>query len=646
MAQLIPPQPTNSLPRGALRLHAALKSLPDTWTVWQNLRRVEGSDFLLHHRPTARVFLLRALRPSKSELQAGAPCATDLDALFSLGSDSLFGALVARVATHHELDVPPNPVAEAASRQELSFLGKSDLSGEILETRLEAIAKPPVMADWFDELRSAFAPEGLLDPSMVMRTFEAAEPIAKPRRNFLDLRQEVLAKRDLDLSPDTASLPGEFGLRLLTGVAGAGKTLVLLHRAVILSTRFPKARILILTFNKPLNAELARRLHKLHPNTQVECHTYHGWCGRVWRNQGRYTPIDSTRKLNTIRDIGTRCAPEQVALVENLTSEFDWIHDQGLRVWEDYRVAERRGRGFRLSATQRETVWQACLEWREFLERGKHGDFPHFGFRFHTALSDGLSPSAQYDAILVDEAQFFAPTWFDVVRRHLKTSGTLFLCADPSQGFLRHGTSWNSAGLSVRGRTDKLARSYRTTRSILEFAWEFLQRRAPEIAEETVLPDLSRMEQGEAPVLILERDLAAQIRACVKEIAEAIGEGFRASDFLVLVIDPHALQTVGNLLVGHNVPTVPAEMAGELDAVRVCTLERATGLEAPMVYLLGVSQLLESEGNPMLEEEAREALCLRHARQLYMGFTRAGCSLRIGWSGTVPDELRGIATNP
>jgi hypothetical protein len=645
MAQLIPPQPTGSLPRGALKLHAALKALSDKWTVWQNLRSMEGPDFLLHHRPTGRVFLLRALRASKSELLSGASPLADLEGLSSFGEESLFGALIARAATHHELDVPPSDLAHNASCHGLTFLGRSDLNAEVLEARLEAMAKPPLLAEWFDDLRSAFAPEGLLDPSMVMRSFDAAEPVAQPRRNFLDLRQEILTKRDLDLSPDTASLPGEFGLRLLTGVAGAGKTLVLLHRAVILGKRFPKARILILTFNKPLKAELERRLHKLHPNTRVECHTFHGWCGRVWKSQGKRSLIDATRKLDAIREIGARCAPGQHALVENLGSEFDWIHDQGLRTWDDYRDADRRGRGFRLSAAQRETVWKACLEWREFLERGQHGDYPHFGYRFQTALTDGLPPTVHYDAILIDEAQFFAPTWFDVVRRHLKPAGTLFLSADPSQGFLRHGTSWNAAGLSVRGRTDKLARSYRTTRSILEFAWNFLQRRAPEIAEETALPDLTRMDQGVAPALILESDLAGQIRACVKEIASELHDGLRASDYLVLVLDVHTETMVGNLLLGHNVHAVRAEAAGDQDAVRVCTLERATGLEAPIVYLLGVSQLLEAEDNPLLEVEVREALCIRHARQLYMGFTRAGCELRIGWSGSVPDELRGIASN-
>jgi hypothetical protein len=646
MAQLIPPQPTGSLPRGTLKLHAALKALPDTWTVWQNLRSMQGPDFLLHHRPTARVFLLHALRLSKSELQSGASPLADLEGLSSFGSESLFGALIARAATHHELEIPPSDIAHNATYQDVSFLGRSDLSPESIEARLEAIAKPPVLADWFDELRSAFAPEGLLDPSMVMRSFDAAEPAAQPRRNFLDLRQEILAKRDLDLSPDTASLPGEFGLRLLTGVAGAGKTLVLLHRAVILGKRFPKAHILILTFNKPLMAELDRRLHKLHPGTHVECRTFHGWCGRVWKSQGRRPPIDATRKLNTIREIGARCAPGQHTLIENLGSEFDWIHDQGLRTWDAYRDAERRGRGFRLSAAQRETVWKGCIEWREFLERGLHGDYPHFGYRFQTALTDGLAPTVRYDAILIDEAQFFAPTWFDVARRHLKPSGNLFLSADPSQGFLRNGTSWNAAGLSVRGRTDKLARSYRTTRSILEFAWGFLQRRAPEIAEETVLPDLTRMDQGHAPTLIRESDLAGQIRACVKKISSEISKGLRASDFLVLVVDFPSETMVGNLLLGHSVNAVRAEDAGDQNAVRVCTLERATGLEAPIVYLLGVSQLLEAEGNPLLDAEVREALCLRHARQLYMGFTRAGCDLRIGWSGPVPDELRGIASNP
>lgn len=75
------------------------------------------------------------------------------------------------------------------------------------------------------------------------------------------------------------------------------------------------------------------------------------------------------------------------------------------------------------------------------------------------------------DVVLVDEAQFFAPLWFEIVKRIVKPgTGHLFLAADPTQGFLKRGQSWRASGLEVRGRTLKLEKSYRTTREILSAA--------------------------------------------------------------------------------------------------------------------------------------------------------------------------------
>ena len=75
-----------------------------------------------------------------------------------------------------------------------------------------------------------------------------------------------------------------------------------------------------------------------------------------------------------------------------------------------------------------------------------------------------------YDFVLVDEAQFFAPIWFEIIKLILKPNGHLFMVADPTQGFLKRGQSWLASGLNVRGRTSRLEKCYRTTREILDFA--------------------------------------------------------------------------------------------------------------------------------------------------------------------------------
>jgi superfamily I DNA/RNA helicase len=65
----------------------------------------------------------------------------------------------------------------------------------------------------------------------------------------------------------------------------------------------------------------------------------------------------------------------------------------------------------------------------------------------------------------------------------------------------------------------------------------------------------------------------------------------------------------------------------------VTTLKAATGLEAPVVILLGISHLLESEGDLRMSADERRELRRDHTRMIYMGFTRAGQRLVVLRSG-------------
>ncbi len=102
--------------------------------------------------------------------------------------------------------------------------------------------------------------------------------------------------------------------------------------------------------------------------------------------------------------------------------------------------------------------------------------------RYWHWLQEGRIAPPHYDVVLVDEAQFFAPVWFDVVRAMVTPEvGYLMLAADPTQGFLRRGASWRSvAGVDMRGRSHVLRRSYRTTRAIMALALAFYRLRLPE----------------------------------------------------------------------------------------------------------------------------------------------------------------------
>jgi superfamily I DNA/RNA helicase len=78
------------------------------------------------------------------------------------------------------------------------------------------------------------------------------------------------------------------------------------------------------------------------------------------------------------------------------------------------------------------------------------------------------------------------------------------------------------------------------------------------------------------------------------------------------------------------------------DQIRVCSLNAATGLESPIVFLLGVRDLYEREQSIRLSDEERLELMRDNTRKLYMACTRAGQRLVLTYVGPVPEGLREV----
>lgn len=73
--------------------------------------------------------------------------------------------------------------------------------------------------------------------------------------------------------------------------------------------------------------------------------------------------------------------------------------------------------------------------------------------------------------------------------------------------------------------------------------------------------------------------------------------------------------------------------------IRVCSLNAATGLESPIVFLMGAHELYEQEQSIRLSDEERAELIRDNTRKLYMAITRAGQRLVITYVGPLPETL-------
>jgi len=198
-------------------------------------------------------------------------------------------AFVARVAGARDLATAvafPN-VSEADLRKAVAsgivYAGKETLAPERFRSWIDAQLSSPLSGDAIVALRKAMAPEVVIPAHFTVRSTLERNIDAQLADYLLDYDQEWAVKLDLDLSQDAESTAKEFGPRLVNGVAGSGKSLILLYRANLLRQLYPDKRILVITHNRALIGDLEGRYLDLSGGDRtVEWRTFQGWCASYW----------------------------------------------------------------------------------------------------------------------------------------------------------------------------------------------------------------------------------------------------------------------------------------------------------------------------------------------------------------------------
>ena len=497
-----------------------------------------------------------------------------------------------------------------------------------------------------------FFPEAEIHPDHTTRRHFHRNNSAQLQKFFLDYQQEWAAKLDLDLAlpQEQAAAAKDFTVRLINGVAGSGKTLIAVNRALLLAEMFPEQRILMLIHNTPVVADLKAKLRRssrgIPPNCEIV--TFSAWIVRQWKNCfGRWPKMPRDKKVSELIK-GHQVHSDELRYPEAaLFDELNFINDSVMEDQGQYLAASRAGRGFALRGKEREQVW--CLYERVNLDLTRGKQLMWSALPREVCFAANPERIDKYHHILVDEAQFAAPSWFEATKRAMVKGGQLFLCADPNQGFLRNRLSWKSVGLEVAGRTKKLRKSYRTTRAILESANAILVSYAKADGEEYLIPDFAEMESGTKPVLVYSDTPQDAVIRLTNELGALRMAGYPLGSLLVLTGDrvprPLLHERLGTL-VGRerlwllNDQYQKKEPPGRVDQdyLRIASIETATGLEAHAVFIIGIEKLFACLANPADDEDV-QAEIEGAARKLYMAMTRAGHRLVVVASEPLPMDL-------
>jgi hypothetical protein len=528
---------------------------------------------------------------------------------------------------------PPPPGVRFLSKEQFVSLGAKIVSG-LME---------PQPQQRVEHLLGTHFPEAEIPAVCTTRSLSLRDNDARLKRFFLDQDQEWAAKLDIDFDAveqpaGSSAMAGDFSVRLVNGVAGSGKTLIAAQRALLLTELFPRQRVLMLIHNTPVVADLIHRLRTARGElpANLEVTTSARWAARQWRRMtGRWPDVlddrqELSRLVGRLRQDGPALSLHDDVLVD----ELDYINESAFAEESEYLGAQRGGRGFALRASDRAVIWKLHARLVTELRRRGRMLWSMLPTEVCRAQTRGAT-LPQYEHILIDEAQFFTPSWFQLVKASVLPQGHIFLCADPTQGFLRYRMSWKSAGLEVAGRTKRLRRSYRTTQALLSSASAVLEGIAPRDREDDLEPEYGDMEAGTRPMLIAVASPQDAVDRLVNELEVLIGEGLPLAAFLVIYgdnVNKAALYAELTRRFGmqgvwwFNEKSQKRQAPGGdgREHLRMANLETATGLEALVVFVLGAEPLFAAAGTAEAAERGEEA-----ARKLYMAFTRAGRKLVV-----------------
>ena len=475
---------------------------------------------------------------------------------------------------------------------------------------------------------------------------------AKLHDLFLDYDQELATKYDIWGDSNQNELDEKFSVRLINGVAGCGKTLILINRALLFCKKYPDKKVLLLIHNRPVTADIEYKFENYldgRPNN-LTIKTFHAYARS---QQIKLTPkikiLFSDKEKKPFLD---KLFSDKVEAYVNLSisddqiwSEIEYINEFLIAGKDEYLVYERLGRGFSLSKSQRENVWKLYQASRELMSSPETGFLPSFYIRNLCLEKNGRVDFDTYDQILIDEAQFFFPSWLELVKNSVEEGGQIFLCADPNQGFLKSRLSWKSIGLSVRGRTKKLSYSYRTTYEIMVAANALLEH-LNEDSEDFIQPNLEKMTRGSKPTVIYIHNAQDEERRFINELAQCVNESSIPLQHIIVLcsdsVSPWSVKTLVQAKLGEgtvvncNDSRDIQELGGK---VRVMSINSCTGMEAGVIFVLGVGSLLDKVNNLDLNEDEKAVVDQESTRKLYVAMTRAGQKLVLFSTETLPASV-------
>lgn len=311
---------------------------------------------------------------------------------------------------------------------------------------------------------------------------------------------------------------------LVRGIAGSGKTLVLMGKAVKVAKKYPTAKILFISYGEPLSKAISEQLSDAGFNN-IQVTTFSKWIAKVRSDMKRAKYFNSKRINEILKKVFKQLEltyPNHRFLNDDrflgfIIEEIGWIKGSANTKKADYLSASRRGRGSKVNVSKKDReVLFSIYELYEDEKNGEH-DYEDDALYVYNHL-DKISEDKIVDHIFIDEAQDLSKTGLTTL---IHCAGkTCTVGADLGQKIYTTSFTWSEVGLNILGgRTKVLDTSFRSTKQIVLLA-ESLQSH-DEIRSDEEYTALSIPEiEGPKPILFVAKSRESHNEALVATLKQ------------------------------------------------------------------------------------------------------------------------------
>ena len=380
----------------------------------------------------------------------------------------------------------------------------------------------------------------------------------------MDLQQEQVARTLGD------------GHRVIHGVAGSGKTMILVHRARLLAREAEPARpVLVLCYNRALADRIEALVAPDEPlRARLQVRTFHGWCAELARRHRIAVPAPPEGQDDA--DAPARLAQAVIAAAD---------------------------------------AGRVPLGGHHAVLIDEAHDFEDGWLRLAAAMTD---PAARRLLVLYDDAQSI----YQRLRRRFSFT---------SVGIQARGRT-SVLQLNYRNTAEVLGLALRFARGLLpERGRDREAGRDDEDDRVTGVAPSSSGRRGPRPVLIRARSAHEEAELLAARIADAVVAGTPLGEIAVLCRTRAQMAPIAEALARRGLPLQSMGSAGfqhfdwSQAGIRLVTLHSAKGLEFAHVHVAGLQRL------PWRDETLEDAV-----RLVYVAMTRATQSLVLSCCGPSP----------